>query len=87
MLLMRVLRGSVLCARRCSSEECASPRVSGGDVLLMRVLRGSVLCATLQLRGVCQSEGKWRGCAIDESIERFRAVCEAAAQRSVPVRG
>ena len=26
-------------------------------------------------------------CSIDESIERFRAVCEAAAQRSVPVRG
>ena len=26
-------------------------------------------------------------CSIDESIERFRAVCEAAAQRNVPVRG
>ena len=32
-------------------------------VLLMRVLRGSALCVRLQLRGVCQSEGKWRGCA------------------------
>ena len=26
-------------------------------------------------------------CSIDESIERFREVCEAAAQRRVPVRG
>ena len=26
-------------------------------------------------------------CSIDESIERFRVVCEAAAARNVPVRG
>ena len=26
-------------------------------------------------------------CSIDESIERFRTVCEAAAQKNVPVRG